>query len=66
MADDPEERGGRPARPFPTSLCHRCGACRYVEGKASVFVLCSALAVKYPPQPVVRCAAFREREGERG
>lgn len=60
MSDDGEERGR--TRPYPTSLCHRCGACRYVEGKASVFVLCTALPVKYPPQPVLRCAAFRERE----
>ena len=47
------------AVPFPTSLCHRCGACRYVQGRNSWFVQCTALPQKYPPQPVVRCPAFR-------
>ena len=41
------------------SLCHRCAARRYVEGRATTFVMCTVLAVKYPPQPVVQCEAFR-------
>jgi hypothetical protein len=47
--------------PFPGSLCHGCGARRYVPGRATLFVLCTALAQKYPPQPVRTCAAFRPR-----
>ncbi len=45
--------------PHPESLCHRCAARRYVKGRATVFVMCTALPVKYPPQPVVQCEAFR-------
>jgi hypothetical protein len=37
--------------PFPDSICHRCAAHRYVEGRATVFVLCTALPDKYPRQP---------------
>lgn len=47
------------AEPFPTSLCHRCSACRYVQGRAAWFVQCTALPQKYPLQPVLRCPAFR-------
>jgi hypothetical protein len=43
---------------YPDSLCHRCAACRYVKGRAMLFVMCTALPVKYPAQPVVRCEAF--------
>jgi hypothetical protein len=38
----------------PTSLCHRCAARQYVRGRATLFVMCTALLVKYPPQPVLR------------
>jgi DNA-nicking Smr family endonuclease len=48
-----------PDLPFPDSLCHGCVAHRIVPGKASAFILCTALAVKYPPQPQRACAAFR-------
>lgn len=49
-----------PDVPFPQSLCHRCAAPpRYVRTRTSAFILCPLLAVKYPPQPVLRCAAFR-------
>jgi len=44
--------------PFPASLCHRCAALRLVPGKHSLFLQCTALPVKYPPQPVRACAAF--------
>ena len=48
--------------PFPESLCHRCAAPpRYVRSGCSVFILCPLLPNKYPPQPVLRCALFRER-----
>ena len=46
-------------RPFPESLCHRCAASRYVPGKTSVFIMCTALPVRYPPQPVRECPAYR-------
>lgn len=46
--------------PFPTSLCHRCDAPpRYVRTATSTFLLCPRLPTKYPPQPVLRCPAFR-------
>jgi len=48
--------------PFPESLCHRCAAPpRYVRSGRSTFILCPLLPNKYPPQPVLRCALFRER-----
>ena len=51
-----------PALPFPESLCHRCAAPpRYVRSSTTTFVLCPLLPVKYPPQPVLRCPAFRPR-----
>jgi hypothetical protein len=53
MQEDPE------VRPFPESLCHRCAARRYVQGRATVFILCTALPEKYPRQPVLRCPAHR-------
>jgi hypothetical protein len=46
--------------PFPDSLCHRCANRRYVRTKTSTFVMCTALPVKYPRQPVLACEAFRE------
>jgi hypothetical protein len=48
--------------PFPESLCHRCVAHRYVPGKTSVFIMCTALPDKYPRQPVLACPAFRPGE----
>lgn len=50
-----------PSRPFPTSLCHGCAASRLVHGRSTLFLRCTALPEKYPPQPVVRCTAFREK-----
>jgi hypothetical protein len=52
-------KGGGGEDSHAESLCHRCAAHRYVKGRATVFVMCTALPVKYPPQPVVRCEAFR-------
>ena len=37
---------------FPESICHRCANSRTVATKASKFLLCGALAAKYPRQPV--------------
>jgi hypothetical protein len=45
--------------PFPESLCRRCAAMREVKGARSVFLMCTALPQKYPPQPVRECAAFK-------
>lgn len=50
------------AEPYPSSLCHQCGACEYVRGRATWFVKCTALPNKYPPQPVTSCSAFRREE----
>jgi hypothetical protein len=47
--------------PWPESLCHRCIALRLVQGHSSVFLRCTALPAKYPPQPVRTCPAFVER-----
>lgn len=52
--------------PFPSSLCHRCDAPpRYVRARQHVYILCPRLPVRYPPQPVLQCPAFRPREGPR-
>ena len=45
--------------PFPESICHRCANSRTVATKASTVLLCGALAVKYPRQPVSDCAEFK-------
>jgi hypothetical protein len=50
------------ALPYPSSLCHRCGAPpRYVRTASSVFIMCPLLPVKYPPQPVLQCPLFRPK-----
>ncbi len=46
------------SEPFPDSLCHRCASLRRVNGANSTFLMCTALEVKYPRQPVVKCQAF--------
>jgi hypothetical protein len=57
-----ERPPGAPPLPFPTSLCHQCAAPpRYIETRTSIFILCPLLPKKYPPQPVVQCAAFKPR-----
>ena len=48
-----------PHPPYPTSICHRCEAHRYVKARKTLFVMCRALSEKYPPQPVLQCKAFR-------
>lgn len=45
-------------KPFPQSLCHRCKAVKLVKGANSTFLMCTALEVKYPRQPVLDCLAF--------
>ncbi len=52
------DSGAPPPLPFPRSLCHGCAAHRYVDTKTSRFVMCTALPVKYPRQPVLRCPAY--------
>ena len=47
-----------PPLPYPESLCHRCAHRRYVQGRASTFVMCTALPEKYPRQPVIQCPAY--------
>jgi len=49
--------------PFPESLCHSCAAPpRYVRSdRGSVFVFCPVFK-RYPPQPVLSCAEYRECE----
>jgi len=49
-------------RPFADSLCWRCVNHRAVAAARSVFLMCSALPVKYPRQPVAACPAFRRGE----
>jgi hypothetical protein len=53
----PPEKAGRP---FAESLCWRCRHHREIPGARSTFVMCAALPVKYPRQPVRACSAFRE------
>lgn len=54
-------------RPFPSSLCHRCAAHRYIQsGRGSVFILCSRLSQKYPRQPVSFCSVFEPISDESG
>jgi len=45
--------------PFPESICHRCVSLRLIKGAQSTFLMCTALADKYPRQPVRQCGAFR-------
>jgi len=48
--------------PFPLSRCHQCAHLRVVEAR-SVFLRCAHGELpKYPPQPVVTCAGFRQRD----
>lgn len=53
-----------------SSLCEHCAHVRrIVTGKGSQFLLCErALAdpryLKYPPQPLLRCAGFTPRSPE--
>ena len=44
--------------PFADSLCWRCAHHRIVSTARSVFLMCTALPVKYPRQPVRTCPAF--------
>jgi hypothetical protein len=51
--------------PFPESLCHQCAAPpRFVETATSTFIMCPLLPNKYPPQPVLKCAAFAPRKDQ--
>jgi hypothetical protein len=49
------------------SLCEKCKNVRQVPTTRSRFLLCelsvtNAAYAKYPPQPVVRCEGYREKE----
>ena len=50
------------------SLCQICQHCKeVVSGKGSRFLLCQRALqdpnyLKYPPQPVIRCPGYVERE----
>jgi hypothetical protein len=46
-------------RPFGESMCWRCANHRAITTARSVFVMCTALPVKYPRQPIVACPSFR-------
>jgi hypothetical protein len=57
----PEQKDPPPEttdRPFAESLCWRCAHHREIKAARSTFVMCTALSVKYPRQPVRSCAAF--------
>jgi hypothetical protein len=41
------------------SLCWRCVHHRPIKAPRSTFVLCTALPVKYPRQPMPTCGTFR-------
>ena len=45
-------------RPYGESLCWRCAHHREVKTARSSFLMCKALPMKYPRQPVVSCPAF--------
>lgn len=47
------------ALPFPESICHGCANCRVIATKTSKFLMCTALAVKYPKQPISVCAELK-------
>jgi hypothetical protein len=53
------------ALPFADSLCHACANLRLVRTATSTYMLCTALATKYPRQPVVACPAFSARNDGR-
>jgi hypothetical protein len=53
------------AIPFADSLCHACAKLRHVRTATSTYMLCTALATKYPRQPVVACPAFSARSDGR-
>jgi hypothetical protein len=57
VSDD--DHGPTP-RPFSASLCWTCEAHRRVDGARTTFLMCTALPVKYPPQPVRACPAYRQ------
>ena len=52
------------ARPFPTSLCHRCRFVLYAGNKrGSVFLACDEPSLpRYLPQPMTQCPKFTPRD----
>jgi len=60
MADDNDGRqGDGTRRPFAESICWTCANHREIGAARSTFILCAALAVKYPRQPVATCPAYQ-------
>jgi hypothetical protein len=57
--EDAPTTGDPRGRPFPESLCWRCANRRAVAAARSVFLMCTALPVKYPRQPIAICSTFR-------
>ena len=47
------------ADPFSGSLCWRCAHHLRISGARSDFLMCTALPIKYPRQPVDACPAFQ-------
>jgi hypothetical protein len=71
VTDDPPGAPPEPPGPAPSaaaaphagSLCLDCQFHRLVASKTSTFVMCSALPVKYPRQPVRVCPLHRRAAG---
>jgi hypothetical protein len=60
MPERKDPPADKPDRPFGESLCWRCVHHREIKAARSTFVMCTALPVKYPRQPVTACVAFSE------
>ena len=54
-----------PPLPYPESLCHRCVHRRYIRGRTSTFVMCTALAEKYPKEGISLDAHEGEEQSDR-
>jgi len=57
-SDEPKSFDDSVHRPYGESLCWRCAHHRTVETPRSAFLLCKALPMKYPGQPMTSCPAF--------
>jgi hypothetical protein len=65
MTDQPKSSLPPTVPAFPDSLCHTCAAHRYVADRARTFVMCTALAEKYPAAAGHRVRGFSERRARR-
>jgi hypothetical protein len=57
--EEPRPSDQHEERPFTDSVCWRCAHHRTIRTARSSFLMCSALPVKYPRQPVVTCPSFQ-------